>query len=153
MQVIGSADTGEIDPGAALDEGGLDRRAQPLGPPLDAKAEPERRQLRADRFQVGIQVECPVRSQQRKVEVFGTARQGVEDAQRGAAIERGVFEELRPPQPQQRQLLDDLRQRALVVRQGARAVAVEHPPERKIHQAALVTCSSQRRNAVTFCRR
>ena len=60
----------------------------------------------------------------------------MEDAQRRAPVERRVLEELRPPQAQQGQLLDDLLQGVLVIGQGLRTVAIEHRPQRSIHRGA-----------------
>ena len=77
----------------------------------------------------------------------------MEDAQRRAPVEPRVLEEFRPPQAQQGQLLDDLLQGVLVIGQGLRTVAIEHPLQRRVHRIRVVWRSSQRRKALTLCRR
>ena len=152
LQVVRHAHLCQIDPRTALDERGFDGGAHAFAPTFDAEAETERRELPANRFEVGVEAESLGGYQQGEVHVFGEAWQSVEDAERGAPVERRVLVELGAPQPEQRQFLDDFLQGVLVVGEGMRLVTGEQRLERDVHSVPVPCRCSQRRNASTFRR-
>ena len=89
----------------------------------DGHFEAEGGELVAHGIEVRLQAERAVRGQQREVQVFREPRQAVEDAQAGAAVERGLVEEAAAMQAGQRDFLHDFAQGVFTVLRG---VARQH---------------------------
>ena len=106
------------------------RNPKPQTRTRSPKLETPSRQFIRHGSQVGFEGEVGLGLEQGEIQIFGEALQAMENPQRTAAIERGMFVERRAPESKQGNLLHDLANGILIVWRRPGLVAVDQTGER-----------------------